>query len=327
MKNKVVIVDHREEGFEMEKKAFASYDAELMICQCSDEDDLIKTVSDAQVIIFTSSKINAKVISRLKNCRMIIRYGIGLDNIDIKAASERGIYVCNTPEYGTFAVAEHAFALMLGLNRKLILLDHNVRNHIWGLESIIPVHSLRFKILGIVGFGNIGRHVSKMALSFDMKVIINDPYINNETAKEYNVDSVSFDDLILNSDHISVHVPLNRETKHLFDENVFRRMKKNATIINTSRGDVINQDELIEALRSGQIAGAGLDVFPDEPVHQDNELLTMNNVILSPHVAWYSEESIINLHREVVDNVTKVLRGEKPLNIVNDTSITKKIEI
>ncbi len=317
MKKKVVIVDHREEGFEMEKKAFAEEDAELFICLCDSEDELIETVKDAYVIIFTYSKISEKVIKHLTNCKLLIRYGIGLDNVDIKAASEKGIYVCNTPNYGTFAVAEHAFSLLMCVNRKLTLLDRNVRNHIWEMGNIPPVYSLRNKTLGIVGFGSIGRYVCKMAVAFDMKVIIYDPFVDARTAKEYMAQIVTFDELVKSSDHITLHAPLTEETKHLFNKNIFQNMKDSAIIINTSRGGLINQNDLKEVLKSGRIAGAGLDVFENEPVDPHDELLIMDNVVLTPHLAWYTEDSVVNLHQEVIDDVRRVLRGYTPQNAVN----------
>jgi D-3-phosphoglycerate dehydrogenase / 2-oxoglutarate reductase len=318
MKRKIVIVDHREEGYEMEKKAFAATGEELVISNCRNEDELLIVVRDAFVIIFTCSKFSRKVIDQLTNCKLLIRYGVGLDNVDIRAASEKGIYVCNTPNYGTFAVAEHAFGLLLALNRRLNTFDHNVRNHVWGIENVAPVHSLRYKTLGILGFGNIGHLVSRMAHSFEMRVIINDPFIDEETAAKYYSKSVTFNELIVDSDHISVHAPLNDETHHLFHKDVFRKMRKSSTLINTSRGGLINQPDLINALRSGLIAGAGLDVFENEPLDQGNELLTMDNVLLTPHVAWYTEESIINLHQEVIDEVLLVLGGNNPQNCVNN---------
>ena len=228
MSRKIVIVDHREEGFELEKKAFASEDVDLKIFQCKDEYELIEAVRDAYVIIFTSSKFTSGVISRLADCRMLIRYGIGLDNVDINAATEKGIYVCNTPNYGTFAVAEHAFALLISLVRKLTLLDHNVRNKNWSIDTIVPVHTLRYKTLGIVGFGNIGRHLSKMAQAFDMDVLINDPYIKDEVAKEFKVTKTTLNDLVTKADHISLHAPLREETRFLFNKALFKKMKPSA---------------------------------------------------------------------------------------------------
>lgn len=317
MKKKVVIIDNREEGFEMEKKTFAREDAELVICECKDENELIEKARNAYIIIFTSSKISEKVIKQLTNCKMLIRYGVGLDNVDIKAASEKGIYVCNTPNYGTYAVAEHAFSLLMCVNRKLTLLDRNVRNHIWKMENIPPVYSLRDKILGIVGFGSIGRYVCKMAVAFDMKVLIYDPFVDAKTAEKHMAQIAVFNDLVKRSDHITLHAPLTEETRHLFNKNVFQNMKNTSTIINTSRGDLINQNDLKEALKYGRIAGAGLDVFETEPVDPHDELLTMENVVLTPHAAWYTEESIVNLHQEVIDDVLRVLRGNTPQNIVN----------
>lgn len=314
---KIVIVDHREEGFEMEKKAFVAENVDLFISSCKNEEELIETVKDAHIIIFTFSKITANVINRLTNCKMVIRYGVGLENVDIKAATEKGIYVCNTRNYGTFAVAEHAFALLISVTRRIQLLDHNVRNNIWDMQSIPPVYSLQHKTLGITGFGNIGRYVCKMALAFDMKVIVYDPYIEQETVRKLSAEKVSFDDLIKNSDHITIHAPLTEETRHIFSKDVFGKMKNTSTLINTSRGGLVNQNDLIMALKSAQIAGAGIDVFENEPLDPHNELLTIKNVVLTPHVAWYTEDSIVNLHQEVIDEVIRVLHGNLPQNAVN----------
>jgi D-3-phosphoglycerate dehydrogenase len=317
MAKKIVIADHREEGFHLEERAFTDAGAEVFICECSNENELIEAAKDANILIFTSSKLNSNVLGNLPECRMIIRYGIGLDNVDINAASRNGIYVCNAPSYGTFAVAEHTFALLLCLNRKLLQLDQNVKNHIWGIDSVVPVRSLWKKTLGIVGFGNIGRHVCTMAHAFNMKVLVYDPYVNIEILKSYDALPVDFNRLISDSDHITIHVPLNSDTKHLLCKNVFSRMKPEATLINTGRGSLVNQEDLTEALIAGTIAGAGLDVFEDEPVPSDSRLLSLSNLVLSPHVAWYTEESIVNLHQEVVDEVLRFLNGDLPLNIVN----------
>jgi D-3-phosphoglycerate dehydrogenase len=156
-----------------------------------------------------------------------------------------------------------------------------------------------------------------MAQAFDMDVLISDPYIDDEAAKAFKVKKTTLDDLVIKSDHISLHAPLTTETRHLFNMALFKKMKSSATIINTGRGGLISQNDLISALRSGVIAGAGLDVFESEPLAQDNELLKMSNVLLSPHVAWYTEESVVNLHIEVIDEVLRVFQGDKPRNCVN----------
>lgn len=317
MRRKVVIVDHREEGFEMEKNAFLSEGAEVSICEIRNEEELIESVRDAYVVIFTFSKISRNVIDQLTNCKMLIRYGVGLDNVDIKAASEKGIYVCNTPNYGTYAVAEHAFALLMSMNRRILFLDQQVRNHIWDMEGIPPVYSLSNKGLGIVGFGNTGRYLAKMAAAFNMKVVVYDPFISQEIANEHKVRTSGFDELIRNSDHISIHAPLTDETRYLFNKDVFQEMKKTSIIVNTSRGGLINQNDLLWALKNERIAGAALDVFENEPLDPQSELLTLHNVVLTPHVAWYTEESIVNLHQEVIDDVLRVLQGNIPQNVVN----------
>lgn len=317
MRRKVVIVDHREEGFEIEKNAFLSEGAEVSICETRNEEELIESVRDAYVVIFTFSKISRNVIDQLTNCKMLIRYGVGLDNVDIKAASEKGISVCNTPNYGTYAVAEHAFALLMSMNRRILFLDQQVRNHIWDMEGIPPVYSLSNKGLGIVGFGNTGRYLAKMAAAFNMKVVVYDPFISQEIANEHKVRTSGFDELIRNSDHISIHAPLTDETRYLFNKDVFQEMKKTSIIVNTSRGGLINQNDLLWALKNERIAGAALDVFENEPLDPQSELLTLHNVVLTPHVAWYTEESIVNLHQEVIDDVLRVLQGNVPQNVVN----------
>ena len=317
---KILIVDFREEGFEMEKQAFSKANLTLVIYDYKDEDELIEMARDAYIVIFTSAKITEKVINNLFCCRMLIRYGVGLDNVDIPAATRRGIYVCNTPDYGTYAVAEHAFSLLMCVNRRIAFLDKYVRNSNWDINGIPPVRVLKDKTLGLVGFGNIGRNVCKMAIRFQMKVIVYDPFVDNDLVMKYGAEAVSFDHLITRSDHISLHLPLTKDTFHLFSKQVFNMMKKGSFIINTSRGGLINQDELIFALKSGQIGGAGLDVFENEPLSLESEFLKMDNVILTPHVAWYTQESIVNLHCEVIDEVLRVIQGEEPQNAVNDIS-------
>jgi D-3-phosphoglycerate dehydrogenase len=317
MSLKIVIVDHREEGFKPEKDAFSAAGAEIIILGSVTEDQLIEAAKDAEILIFTFSKITASLISRLSSCRMLIRYGIGLDNVDIDAATRRGILVCNAPSYGSFAVAEHTFALLLALNRKVLQLDRNTRDRVWGIDPILPVHSLQNRTLGIFGFGNIGRHVSRMAMAFEMKVIVCDPNLKEAELSDASISAVTFDELITGADHISIHAPLNSETRHLFNIDVFRKMKSSATLINTSRGSIINEEDLVDTLSGGMIAGAALDVYENEPVAPGSKLLTLPNVVLSPHVAWYTEESIINLHREVVDEVIRFINGDLPLNIVN----------
>ncbi len=314
---KILIIDPREEGFDTEKKAFSKEDVTLMICQCKDEDELIEKAGNADIVIFTSSKISGRVISSLNNCKMLIRYGVGLENVDIKAATEKGIYVCNTPDYGTYAVAEHAFALLINVNRHLLYLDRYVRSGGWDISDIQEVNSLRGKVLGIIGFGNIGRLVYNMAAGFEMKIKVYDPFANEDVLTNYRVELVTFDEIVKTSDNITLHLPLTDKTFHLFNKKIFGRMKEGSVIINTSRGAIINQTDFVEALRKGKLAGAGLDVFESEPLDIDSELRKMDNVILTPHVAWYTQESIISLHQEVIDEVLRVIHGKIPKNAVN----------
>jgi D-3-phosphoglycerate dehydrogenase len=317
-KRKVVIISDKEEGYEVEREELAKEGAELIIRSCKNGADLLAVGKDAYVIImFNRVKMDRSVIENLSQCKLLIRYGVGVDNIDIKKAAERGIYVCNAPGYGTYDVAEHAITLLLCCTRKIMLWDGTIRNGIWKPTDLGPVERLKDKTIGLMGFGRIARCVCERVVAFGLKPLVCDPYVADDVVTKYGAIRADFDDLLAASSYITIHSPLTEETRHLFNMKAFRKMKNTAIIVNTSRGGLINQSDLLKALQTGEIAGAGLDVFEDEPLPKDSELLKLENVVVTPHIAWYTKEAVRDLHREVTDEVVRVLRGLKPVNLVN----------
>ncbi len=318
---KVVITDYEYPNIDQERAIITGSGAELAAFQVKDEEGLIEIVRDADAVVVQYANITPKVIKAMEHCKMIIKYGIGVNNIDSMAATEKGIYICNVPDYGIDEVSNHAIAMMLALAKKLPIVTKSLRGGEWGYLSTIPLFRLQDSTLGLVGLGRIPSLVAKKMSGFGMNILAYDPYANEEYARSQGVTLVDFDTLIEKSDFVSVHCPQTEETTHLFNKEVFTRMKKTAFLINTARGPIVDQTALIEALKSGEIAGAGLDVFEQEPIEKDSELLKMDNVIATPHCAWYSEQAITTLQRKVAEEVINVLKGNKPFNCTNKVAL------
>lgn len=321
---KVVITDYQYDDIAAERKIIVAAGLELFDYQYKNENDVIKIAKDADAIVTQYSNISRKVIEELDHCKMIIKYGIGVNNIDSEAATEKGIYVCNVPDYGVEEVSDHAVTMMLCLGKKIPILTKALRDGDWGYSTTMPLFRLKECTLGLVGFGRIPKLVAQKMAGFGMKIIAYDPFVTEETAQKQGVRMVSLDTVITESDFISVHIPLNEQTKHLINKNSFEKMKNTAFIVNTARGGIIKEADLIEALQAGKIAGAGIDVFEEEPVRRDNPLLHMDNVIATPHCAWYSETAITTLQRKVAEEVVNVLQGNKPFNCTNKEELNKR---
>jgi len=254
-----------------------------------------------------------------------VRCGIGVDNIDLAAATQKGIYVANTPGFYVEEVSTHAVSLLLALSRKLFFADRLVRTGEYDFSLIQPVQELRGKTLGMIGLGTVGRAIVEKTRPFGLSHIVYDPYIDGCPSIS-GLEMVDFDYLIENSDFISVNCPLSPETKGLLGENEFCKMKPSTLVINTARGGIINEPALVKALESGWISGAGLDVLVEEPPRIDHPLLRFHNVILTPHIAWYSEEAIRKMSLAASEEVVRVFRGEVPMCLVNkDLSNDKEI--
>jgi D-3-phosphoglycerate dehydrogenase len=306
---------------EIEKQEMAGFDAEVEFIR--DREEFIKVAAKADAVITADSKIDRSIIENLVKCKIIVRQGIGFDNIDIKAAAEKNIIVCNVPDYCTDEVSDHTIALILSLVRKVPVYSGLVKNGIWDIKSVSPIRRLSTLVLGLAGFGKIAREVARKAKPFGFRIMAFDPYVSPQLAEECGVDLVNFEDLIKESDIISIHVPLSKETLHLFDKTKFNLMKPTAYIVNTGRGPLINEKDLYEALKNNRLAGAALDVLEQEPPQKDNPLLALENVIVTPHAAFYSEESYIDLRRKAVQEVKRVLSNQPPLNQVNKSASVK----
>lgn len=317
---KVVITDFEYPNVDQETKIITESGAQLQACHLKTEEEIIAAVRDADAVIVQYAVITRKIIDHMQNCKMIIKYGIGVNNIDSAAATEKGIYVCNVPDYGVDEVSNHAIALLLALAKKLPVITKALRGGDWGYTSTVPLFRLAGSTLGLVGLGRIPSLVAKKMSGFGMRILAFDPYMTPEAARERGAELVDFETLCRESDFISIHCPLTDSTTHLFDEKAFALTKKTAFLINTARGPVIDEQALIQALKSGKIAGAGLDVFESEPISQESELLRMDNVIATPHCAWYSEEAISTLQRKVAEEVVNVLGGNPPFNRTNKIS-------
>ncbi|MED4604755.1 C-terminal binding protein [Paenibacillus validus] len=318
-KFKVVVTDWEYADLRFEEKVFQAYEEiELVPAQCRTEEDLIRVCQDADALINQYAPITRRVIESLQNCKVITRYGVGVNTVDLDAATEKGICVANVPDYCMDEVSDHALALLLSWARKVTAADHHVKNGVWDFKLTQPIYRLRERTIGLVGFGRIPQALAEKVKPLHLRVIAYDPFFPADVAKQKGVELVSLDALCEQSDFISVHAPLTADTKGLLGEKQFALMKKDAVVINTSRGPVIDEQALIAALEKGQIAGAALDVVEEEPIASDNPLLRMEQVILTPHVAWYSEESAAELRAKAAMGVADVLVfGEYPKYLVN----------
>ena len=292
-------------------------DVEYISKAVKTEEEIVELCCDAEVIFFTATKFTRSLLEKLPRLKLLVRYGIGYDNVDTQAAKELGIYVCNSPKYGVTDVAEHTVMLIFAAAKRAIEMSDRIRENNWSGRGLGKAFRLAGKTIGFLGFGNIGRAVCKRTNACEMTPIVYDPYVSDEVIAEYGAVRVTMDELLCSADIISCHLPLNDKTFHTLGREQFEKMKKTAVLINTSRGGIINESELIDALEAGEIAGAGLDVFVDESGGMDKRLTNVPLAILTPHVAGNTPEAMSDLHREVADNAVRYLKGERPENIVN----------
>jgi D-3-phosphoglycerate dehydrogenase len=299
--------------------------AELVKKLCRSEDDLISIAHDADAIITGGEPYSRRVIEKLTKCRVISNIGIGYDGIDVEAATEHGIYVTNVPDYCLEEMAEHTLALILACGRKLLRFDRAVREGKWDSrapreirEKIRPpMFRLKGQTLGLVGLGRIPRTLVPKAKALGLKVIAYDPYVSKDAAAELGVEMVGFEQLLRESDFVSLHAALTKDNQHMIGAEQLKKMKRTAYLINTARGGLVDEQALNTALSEGIIAGAGLDVLDPEPPRPDNPLFKRDNVIITAHSANYSEESQAELLRRPEEEVFSILRGESPRCPVN----------
>tara|TARA_B100000029_G_scaffold502566_1_gene578040 strand:+ start:1036 stop:2019 length:984 start_codon:yes stop_codon:yes gene_type:complete len=314
---KILITDYVWPNINIEKKIIEDNGHELIVSPNSDTETLKNLIKDVDAILFCFADINEEVLGAAEKCKVACRYGIGVDNIDIKKATELGIIITNIPDYCLDEVSDHVLAMLLTLNRSIIPHDKKVKRGLWHeVNKVERVRRLSESTLGIIGYGRIGRKVAEKANIFGIKVMAFDPILNGDDEKN-NVQSVTLDFLIKNSDFITLHIPLIKETKHLISFDQVQMMNDDVIIINAARGGLINEDALIHGLSTGKILGVGLDVMEDDHPKASNKLFGFDNVIVTPHTAYFSQESNQELQRRVVGEALTVLGGNLPENLIN----------
>ena len=293
--------------------ALKRIDPELRMAKSAAADDILAVARDADAILVTYAKLSGDLLRQLKRCKAIGRFGLGVDNIDVAAATQCGITVTYVPDYCMREVSDHAMALLLALARKVVLSNDLVQSGRWEMPAVVPIRRLEGQVLGLVGFGNIPRQLAPRAQAFGLRVITHDPYVAPDVLAAACVEGVSFDDLLARSDFVSIHAPLLPATRGLFNAAAFANMKRGACLINSARGPLVDEPALIAALDSGHLGAAALDVVASEPLAKDSALLGRANVILTPHTAFYSVEALEELQSKCASDVARVLSGEKPI--------------
>jgi D-3-phosphoglycerate dehydrogenase len=320
---KVVVTDFIEPDLEWEAKELAGRGVEFQTHQLkfAPQQDVVAATRDADLVIVNMVPITTDVISQWEKCRLVIRHGVGYDNVDVKALKKVGIPLCYIPDYCAEEVAEQAIALLFACGRKLgasrRVLELSSAQGAWDFADVVPMFLMAGQTLGIIGCGRIGSLVYRKLKSFGFKFLICDPFLSEERKRELGIDVVDLETLFRNSDYITIHTPLTAETRHLVNARTLAMMKPTAYLVNTARGPMVDIPALSEALRSGVIAGAGIDVFEVEPPQPDFPLFGLPNAILTPHLSWYSENSGRRIRELIVLEIDRFLAGKPPRYVAN----------
>ena len=309
----IAVTDSPFPSLDPAKAALARLDPELRIAKTASTDDILAVARDADAVFVTYAKLPRELLTQLTRCKVIGRFGLGVDNIDTKAAAELGITVTYVPDYCMHEVSDHAMALLLALARKVPLSNKLVQAGRWEMPAVVPIHRLSGRVLGLVGFGNIPRALAPKAKAFGLRVLAHDPFVSRDVFEGAGVEPMSFEGLLAGSDFVSIHAPLSPATRGLFNAEVFGKMKTGAILINTARGPLVDETDLIAALDAGRVGAAALDVVAVEPLALDSRLIGRDNVILTPHTAFYSVEALDELQRKCASDVARVLSGEPPV--------------
>jgi D-3-phosphoglycerate dehydrogenase len=317
---RVAVLGARYGDLAIERRILGPVGAVLSEGKGATEEEIVAVSEGAQVILCGGApKISAGVIRRLPELKAVVRYGIGVDTVDLAACTERGIYVANVPDYCIEEVATHALALILSWARKLPLARTNTRSGQWDIAPVKPLQSAKDLVVGVLGFGRIAHSLCRMARGVGFQVMASDPYVAKSRIVKNGAQPVSLNILLRRSDFVSLHLPLSAKTRYIINAERLRKMKPSAYLVNTARGELIEEKALQEALGCGWIAGAALDVLETEPPSPDHPLRAMDNLILTPHCAWYTERAQNELRRKACAEVVRILRGGVPRNIVNKT--------
>jgi D-3-phosphoglycerate dehydrogenase len=315
---KAVVTDYTFETLDVEDAVLAPAGHTLVGRRCKTREELVELVSDADVVITQFAPVDAAVIGAMTRARAIVRYGVGVDNVDLDAARARGIPVCNVPDYCVEEVADHTLAMMLALTRGILPNHDRVRGGGWGLA--VPVggmRALRDLTVGVVGFGRIGRAVVARLRAFGATVLVHDPVVSAQDVSAAGAMASGFDDLLAGSDVVTLHCPSNARTRRMVNRDTLAAMRPGALLVNVGRGDLVDSAALVEALQSGKLAGAALDVFDPEPIPADHLVRRMPNVVLASHVASVSPRAVRALREGAATTALKALRGEPLPNVVN----------
>lgn len=314
---RVLVTDYVWPNLDIEEQVLGEVGAELMVARRGDEDELRSLAPEADAILTCFRQVSGDTIRAATRCLTIARYGVGVDNIDVDVATAEGIVVTNVPDYCVDEVSDHAMALLLCAARRVTIYDRSVRAGEWSAEVGMPIPRIRGLTLGIVGLGRIGQAVARKASVFGLRLLAYDPYPPSDDEIMQMVNLVDLDTLLRESDFVTVHAPLTPETEGLIGEVSLHKMKTTAWLVNTSRGGLVDTTALCKGIQEGWLAGAALDVLPNEPPEEDDPLRSLPNVILTPHVSFYSEGSLAELERRAAEHAAQVLRGDIPTNVVN----------
>jgi len=324
-KETLVITDCDHIDFLQEEEVCAANGIELKTLDLHDEEEAVRALYDYPVVGNQYLRFTESLLSRLPNLRCIVRYGIGVDNIDLEAATRHGVAVCNVPDYGTQEVAAHAFAMMMALTRKLKTLNQSVARGEWDYSISMPIYRYSEITVGVIGYGRIGRAFTEMAHSLGCRIaacdILFPPELSTEARKKYSIPDyvqlMTLEDLFASCNVISIHVMLTPENGGCVRKELLEKMRPDAFFINVSRGGLVDENDLYEVLRDGKIAGAAIDTWKQEPTDPANPLLHMDNVVATPHSAWYSEQASADLKRKLAEECVRALRGQALKNQVN----------
>ena len=319
-KKVIAVTDSPFPNLDSARATVAKIGGEIVQAKSGTPEAILEVARNADAILTTYAKVTTEVVSALTQCKIIARFGIGVDNVDIDMATKKGIVVTKVPDYCIDEVSDHAMALLLSIVRKIPYSNKLVQGGRWEMPAVVPIARLRGRTLGLVGFGRIPQLVAPKAQAFGINVVTYDPFVPKEVLAKANVKHVEFEELLKISDYVSLHCPLMPETKHIMNAKTFAMMKPGSYIVNTGRGPLIDEAALAVALDKGQLAGAALDVVEKEPP-TDSPIMGRDNVIITPHTAFYSEEALLDLQTKAAEEVVRVLSGEAPKNPVNPDAL------
>lgn len=314
---RVVVTDERHASYDIERKILEAAGAQLEIKNCVTVEDIIRECADADGILLDMAPMTAEAIAHLDKCKVIVRYGVGYDNVDVEACTKKGILVCNVPDYCALDVSDHALALLLTCLRSTATRDRRIREGEWNIQSSNSFR-LAGKTLGVLGFGRIARELVHKCSGFGFeKVLAYDPYLSEEFCQQHGAQKADLETVMANSDFLSLHMPVTPETRGMINADRLKLMKKTAILINTARGALIDDKALLDALNAGTIACAGLDTHNSEPLAKNSPYMELNNVVLTDHTAYSTKEGVIELKTKAAQAVAAVLTGGKPAFPIN----------